>query len=157
MRSKNRLYNLMFPPFILWLFPTVWIFVMPANFIIDSTVVLLALTFMHLPRIAIYKRTILKVWLFGFISDFIGSITCILMMVLLDSIDLHWSPFWSSVGDWSVVVVGIVISGICIYKLNLKITFKKLDIGLVHKKRLALTLAILTAPYLFLVPTNWLY
>jgi len=42
-----------------------------------------------------------------------------------------------------------------IYIFNKKYSFKKIDITEREKKILSLTMAIVTAPYLFLLPTNF--
>lgn len=149
-------YNVLFPPYLLLLFPSIWLLVLPANFLIDSAVILLALSFMRLSRMAIYKKTILKVWLFGFLSDFIGSVSCYVLLILFDNLSVPWAH-WNTVTHGFTAIFGVVLAGICIYHFNLKLTFKTLDISLVQKKHLALILAIFTAPYLFLVPTSWLY
>ena len=38
--KNNKLYNIIFPVWMLWLFPIVWLIVIPGNFIIDSLVLL---------------------------------------------------------------------------------------------------------------------
>ena len=69
-----RIYNMLFPMYLLWLVPTIWIVVIPANFFIDSMVALLTLSALKLSRITIYKKTILKIWRYGFLADIIGSL-----------------------------------------------------------------------------------
>ena len=69
--SKNIiLYNMIFPLWLLWIIPSTWIVILPANFLIDLAVLLIT---MHCLKISgrkeIVKRSILKIWGFGFISD----------------------------------------------------------------------------------------
>ena len=78
-RKRTRLYNMLFPMYLLWLAPTIWLLIMPANFLIDSIVVLIALSVLKLPPMAIYKKTILKVWGYGFLSDLIGSASLLII------------------------------------------------------------------------------
>ena len=53
-----RCYNVIFPVWFLILFPLAWLYAMPANFIIDSIVLLLALKMLHIAEIGkIYKKT----------------------------------------------------------------------------------------------------
>ncbi|MEB3088353.1 hypothetical protein VJJ19_07950, partial [Parvimonas sp. D4] len=47
----------------------------------------------------------------------------------------------------------VVISGFCIYIVNLIYSIKNLDIETEDKKNFALYLAIFTAPYIFYSPT----
>lgn len=74
MRYSNRLYNLIFPIWMLLLFPMSWLFILPANFIIDSLVLLISLYLLKQSTIKIvYKQVILKIWGFGFLPDLIGA------------------------------------------------------------------------------------
>ncbi|MDO4175388.1 MAG: hypothetical protein Q4D42_11555, partial [Eubacteriales bacterium] len=71
MKRNVRLYNILFPMWMFWLWPTpVWLIILPANFVIDSLVLLAA---MKWKRIADWKnawrKSIVKVWLLGFLSD----------------------------------------------------------------------------------------
>lgn len=43
MRGRVKLYNLILPLWLLWLFPQTWIIVLPANFAVDLLVSALAL------------------------------------------------------------------------------------------------------------------
>ena len=66
---KNRLYNLIFPIWMLIFIPMTWLIVLPANFLIDSLILLLSLfLFVKSNYWMIYKQTILKIWGFGFLS-----------------------------------------------------------------------------------------
>jgi hypothetical protein len=171
-KKEIRLYNLLFPMYLLWLLPTLWLIVMPANFLIDSIVILIALSILKLPRIAIYKKTILKVWGYGFLADLIGSIFLFIISEVSYAVcagdTLFTETIREALNDYRLAVeynpylnvfaflttiLGIAISGLCIYKFNLKRTFKNIDIDLAHKKRLALLLAIVTSPYMLLIPS----
>ena len=69
-----KLYNVLFPIWMLVLFPLTWLIVLPGNFIIDFTVVALTMRFLKLPDIIkTTKAVILRVWLMGFVADFIGE------------------------------------------------------------------------------------
>ena len=54
-----------------------------------------------------------------------------------------------------ITLPALIISAVLIFIFNYFITFKKHDKKL--KLKLALTFAIVTAPYTFLVPSSWLY
>lgn len=159
MKKQLRLYNVIFPIWMLILIPVTWLVVLPANFIIDSLVVLLSLKIMGETGIfSVYKRIILKVWVLGFLADILGS-------ALLFLSQLGYSHTWyeyiqgpvaynplDNVFSLLYVLAAVAIAGAAIYFLNMRFSFRKTQLG--HKKRRAvsLALAVITAPYLFLVP-----
>ena len=53
MQTKKgvKLYNVIFPLWLLWLIPITWLVVLPANFLIDLAVVVLTLKFLQVPDI----------------------------------------------------------------------------------------------------------
>lgn len=167
-KSSLKLYNVMFPIWMLFLFPQVWLIVIPVNFLIDSIVLFLSAKKICPEKTKeVYKKSILKVVLFGFLSDFVG--VAILMSVFLADIlfpglntfsdimrAITLNPF-ENIFAFLWVAFAIFVSGIFIYLLNLKFSFKKFDLELAAEKRLSLLIAIFTAPYIFLLPTMWLY
>lgn len=164
-RGKTiRCYNVIFPVWFLILFPIAWLYALPANFIIDSIVLLLALKMLHIEDMGkIYKKTILGVWAFGFIADILGAV-----FLLISQLDMgDWwqqqvtmpvllNP-WQTIPAFALVLVSLGIAGYLIYILNYKFLFSKLPQTQKRAKRLCLALAIVTAPYLYLVPTDFLY
>jgi hypothetical protein len=168
--SKNgiTLYNVIFPVWFLLLFPLSWLIILPANLLIDSLVLILSLKTFKQPIKAAWKRAILPVWAFGFLADITGAGLLLLTQVVdSDSAVFRWlyenvfnyvafNPFRSI---WSVLVVlvAIAVSGILIYFLNYKVSFKKLEIENNQKKKLAVALAVFTAPWVMLIPSSWIY
>ncbi|MDD3303843.1 MAG: hypothetical protein PHP54_02905 [Clostridia bacterium] len=161
---KNRLYNVIFPIWFLILFPIVWLIVLPANFIIDTIVILLALKLLKVTNLKeTYKKTIIKVWLFGFIADFIGALLLIAIQFISTGTfmsdvvaALAYNPF-TNIYALLITILAIIISAIAIYLFNVKISLKKVDLEVKTKKKIALALSIFTAPYLFLYPSAMLY
>ncbi len=172
MKRKNvKLYNIIFPIWLLWLIPTTWIVVLPANFIIDLLLVVLTLKYLKVESIKpIAKSIIFKVWIFGFLADFIGTF----LMLLSNIIDFDYN---TPIGEWwynnitnavsynpftSIyailwVTVCVVITAILIYIFNYRLVLRKSSLEDSQKKKLALSLAIFTAPYTFFIPTAWFY
>ena len=74
MKKDVRLYNMILPPFMLFFFvPTLWIVSALGNFIIDSIVLLIISIFIYKKFTwQLYKKSIIPVFLFGFLSDFLG-------------------------------------------------------------------------------------
>lgn len=159
-----RCYNVIFPIWFLLLFPLAWLYAMPANFIIDSIVLLLALRMLKIQDMGtVYKKTILGVWAFGFIADIIGAAFLLLSQLELGewwqnqvTMPVLLNP-WQSIPGFAMVLVALAFAGVLIYFLNYKFLFSRLPQVGGKAKRLCLALAICTAPYLYLVPTDYLY
>ena len=82
--KKAKLYNVIFPIWMLWIFPLTWLVILPANFVIDLLAVAITMKVLKIEHIwATAKPVILKVWLFGFLSDLIGT-AAMLMAAFLD-------------------------------------------------------------------------
>ncbi len=149
MRNKDvRLYNVLFPFWMLMLFPTVWLIVLPGNFLIDSLVLLIALRWLGIDEKKLwYKRHILKIFTFGMLSDLVGAAYMLLMMTRFDV---------GNMGDELYLTLpAILLAAALVFLSNYYITFRKVEKPL--RLKLALTFAIVTAPYTFLVPSSWLY
>ncbi|MBE7026874.1 MAG: hypothetical protein E7410_04855 [Ruminococcaceae bacterium] len=148
MKKDVRLYNVLFPLWMLLLFPVTWIVVIPGNFIIDSIVLIVAMSILHFEnKKEFYKRNIVKIFGVGIVSDLIGSVYMLVMMIVFEL---------GSMGDeWYTTVPALLIASVLIYIMNYYISFKECDKKL--RIKLALTFAIATAPYTFLIPSRWLY
>ena len=172
MKKKSvKLYNLIFPIWLLWVIPTTWLVVLPANFLIDLLVVVLTMKYLKVKEIKLNaKSVILKVWIFGFISDFIGTAS----MFMANLIDFNYETL---LGKWwynnitnavsynpfeslyaILWVTGcVIITSFFIYLFNYQFCLKKSTLDSEQKKKVALSLAIFTAPYLFYLPTAWFF
>ena len=162
--KEIKLYNVMFSVWLLFLFPISWLFVLPANFIIDSVVLLVSLWAIKCENIKeIYKKTILYVFIFGFLSDFVGGILLLLTQFMGSDGWIYEyivepvaaNPF-DNIYALLYTVLAVVVSGVLIYIFNRFVSFRKLENN-GTKHILALILALVTAPYLFLVPTSSVY
>ena len=159
--KSYKLYNVLFPIWMLILLPVTWLMVIPANFIIDSLVLILAVHFwLKKPIKEIWKKSIIKVFVLGFLSDFVGSGFLLggLYLASFTENPVILNMFENTVNGpgnilgFSVLLFAVALSGICIYFADFKIAFKKLDLEISEKKKLALALAVLTAPYTFFIP-----
>ena len=73
-KGAVKLYNVLFPFWMLMLFPQLWLIILPGNFIIDSLVLLISLKMFKICESKRwYKTYILKIFAFGILSDIIGS------------------------------------------------------------------------------------
>ena len=151
MEKKNndiRLYNVLFPFWMLLLFPQMWAIVLPGNFVIDSIVLIISMFALNMTeKKRFYKRHIFQIWGFGMLSDIVGAAYMFLLM---------WAFEVGSMGDELYLTIpALIISAVLIFVLNYFVTFRKSD--KVLRLKLALTFAIITAPYTFLIPSSWLY
>lgn len=171
MKRDEKLYNVLFPLWFLLLVPISWLIVIPANFVIDLLALLLAMKLLRMPDIGKnLKSAVLKSWLAGFAADLVGGGAMFLSVLageFLPDPVRSWvyhniteavmvNPF-SSVGGFLWTAVCVALAGGIIYLLNLKFCLKKTTLSLAQKRKLALAMALVTAPYLFFVPTVLLY
>lgn len=173
MKKKNeiRLYNVMFPIWMLWLVPVTWLFILPANLLIDFLVLYFTMKYLKLINpMAKAKSVLLKSWICGFAADMIGTIGMFMAIFIefdYDSPMQYWwsenitrvvggNPF-SGIFGFLWVTVCVLISCGFIYLFNYKWCLKKLEIADELKKKIALSMAVFTAPVLFYLPTEWLY
>lgn len=148
MKKDTKVYNVLFPFWMLLMFPVTWIVVLPANFLIDSAVLLISLAILkQAEKKAFYKKTILKVYLFGLLADVIGSVYMLVLGMGFEVGNMLDEPY--------LTVPALIISAVCIFVFDYFVSFKKADRKV--RLKLALTFAIVTAPYTFLVPSSWLY
>lgn len=147
-KTDIKLYNALFPFWMILLFPQLWAIVIPGNFIIDSIVLIISMLVLKMSdKKQFYKRHIFKIYGFGMLSDIIGSAYMYLLM---------WKFNVGSMGDELYLTLpALLISAVLIFVFNYFITFKKTDKAL--RWKLSLIFAIVTAPYTFLVPSSWLY
>lgn len=169
--KEVRLYNAMFPIWLLILFPPFWIIAMIVNYIIDRLVLRHALRRLQIEDIkGKVKKAIWKTWIVGFTSDFVGGLGMVLTALLDFDYNtpfgkwwnenltnaVTYNPFESIYGVlWTTMCV--IITSILIYFINKKWCLKKLELTDEQKKKVALALAIFTAPYLFYLPTAWFW
>ena len=148
MKNDIKLYNVLFPFWMLLLVPSLWLIVLPGNFVIDSLVLLAAMAIYKVAdRKRWYKQYIVPIFCFGILADLIGSGYLLLMMIGLDV---------GRMGDeWYLTVPAILIAAAAIFLLNYFVTFRREEKAI--RLKMALTFAIVTAPYTFLIPSSWLY
>ena len=166
MKKQTRLYNVIFPIWMLFLFPQFWWVALPANLLIDCGVILLVLTAMkHNRKKPVLKKIWWKVWILGFVADFAG--VAALMPAALIGTKLpgdrylwwatHIEPImyncWRSPYATAIVAAAVALAGVCIYFLD-RWALRSCTLLSTHQQKImALTLAIVTAPWMFFIPT----
>ena len=156
MKKENRdvtLYNVLFPLWMILLFPQMWLVVLPGNFLVDSLVLLISLAVLRIPaKKRWYKHCILKIFGFGLLADAIGAGYMLLMVFVFEA--------GSSGSELLLSLPALVISGVLIFVLNYFFTFGIVGTRILDKPlrlKMSLIFAVVTAPYTFLIPTDWLY
>ncbi len=149
-----RLYNLLFPVWLFYLIPSgLWLLILPANFAVDSLVLRLAMKRLDIPRgHEIWKLSILRIWLIGFLCDLLGAALTLGIQLLMDVVlDLGWNTFLFP-GATLLAVPGVLFSAFLIYILDKKYAFVKCPLEEDHTRKLSLALSLFTAPYAMLIP-----
>ena len=161
MKREHRLYNVIFPIWMLVLFPQVWLIVIPGNLLVDCLLLLLTLLALkHRDKGGVVKQLWWKFWLLGFAADAIGVAWMLLGWLLAVPFGSWWE---SSVGHimhnafahpaaflWTLV--GVALAGVCIYFFDKKAMGRCELLTIREKRIIALTMAVVTAPWLFFIP-----
>ena len=165
-----KLYNMIFPVWLLWIFPTMWLIIMPANLIIDGLVIWLTLQFLKIADIkTVLKTVIWRTWVCGFLADFVSCL-------LLFSVNLiEFSPesqiYWwwnnnmmavnynvfANIYAFTFTTFALFISAYLIYWFNSRFCLKEAPLSAKQKKQLAISLAVFTAPYVFFLPSSLIF
>ena len=160
MKKDVRLYNVLFPIWILMFWPTppIVLITLFGNLAIDCLVLYVTLRVLKHPNWGeVVKKLWWKFWMFGFVSDMVGAWCLFGSLYLLD----NWFPYINILNPWKDPLTflwtlsGVAIAGVCIYLFD-KRAMKKCDLLDGKQKHLiALAMAVVTAPWLFLVPLYW--
>ena len=141
MKRDIKLYNLIFPMWGIYfyaiLFPYFFVLLLPLLFFL----------FKVPEKKELYRKGIWKAWGFGFLADFLAAGVLVIISSAV-SLPFHiYAPF-SSVGAFLFATVGVVLAGVLIYFFHIRFVWKGILLEEGKKKKIALGMAILTAPYL---------
>lgn len=172
MKKDVRLYNVLFPIWLLVLFPQVLVFLIPGNLAIDCLVLFCALCALkHAQKGAVLKELWWKFWLLGFAADALGVLWMILSVLpawignygtvgsspLVEwwektMLGVHMLRPWTHPLTFCWTLAGVAIAGAAIYFFD-KRAMRKCDLLTEREKHIvALTMAMVTAPWLFFLP-----
>ncbi len=170
MKRETRLYNILLPIWLLIFLPSwLWLILIPGNLVVDCLVTFLTLCALkHGDKKAVLGRTWWRFWLLGFLADAIGALWMLLGMMWPAVLGLSESPvgaYWEDamlsahmLRPWSHpltffwTLAGVGIAGVCIYFFD-KRAMRRVDaLDKRQKHVVALTMAIVTAPWLFFIP-----
>ena len=161
-KNDMTLYNVIMPLWMIAAFlPQLWLVVLPANWMIDFLVLWLTMKWMKFEKPArLAVRTVWLTWVFGFAADLLGGLLMIApawgMSVSRESVfygitRVLSNPFYDI---WSFLwtTLGVLVTGVLIFVYNRYIVLRKADMTEAQKRKIALSLAVFTAPYLFYLP-----
>ena len=159
MKKDIRLYNVLFPIWVLMFWPTppVILITLFGNLAIDCGVLYVTLRVLkHPQKKEVMKGLWSKFWGYGFLADFIGAACLFGSLYLIDAWswfpDVNVSNPWENPASFLWTLSGVAIAGVCIYFFDKK-AMGETDL-LTDRERhvIALAMAIVTAPWLFLAP-----
>lgn len=164
-----KLYNVIFPIWFLMFFPPIIFATLAGNFIIDSLVIFVCFYVFKLADSqsnlkTFYKKSILKVWIFGFLADIIGAAILFATGIFGDSFGLsnklisaiNYDPF-NHTGAVIITIFAMLLSSFFIFLFNYRITLQNQILERQLRLKVALTIAIVTIPWTYLLPTKWFY
>ena len=157
-----RLYNMIMPLWLIAVFlPQLWLVALPANWLIDFLVLWLTMKVLKFERPGVLAvRIVWLTWVLGFAADILGGLLMIApdfgMNIARDSVfygitRVLYNPFYDI---WSFLwtTLGVAVTAVLIFVYNRYIVLRKEDMTDVQKRKIALSLAVFTAPYLFYLP-----
>jgi len=163
--KQTRLYNMILPIWLLFIFPQVWLIALPGNLIIDCAVVLLTLfALKHTQKWTVLKQIWWKVYLLGFAADFVGIAFLMPALLIYEALTGTWFEWWSiHIGPvlyncWEAplaflwTAAAVALSGVCIYFFDKWALRSCKHLSARERHITCLTLAIATAPWTFFIP-----
>ena len=166
MKKDIRLYNVIFPIWILMFWPTppIILITLLGNLVIDCLVLYLALRAVKHPgKKEVVKGLWYKFWGFGFLADIVGAgwlfgnlyaIELVPFLGFMDSFVNVINP-WKNPLSLLWTLSGVAIAGVCIYFFDKRAMKNCALLDKRQKHIIALAMAVVTAPWLFLVPLYW--
>ncbi len=143
MKKDYKLYNFILPPFILIGFSPWFLGLsLVGNFLIDSAVlsIIMLVVFKKFDK-TFYIKKMFWLWLLGFSADIIGLFYIFTVSSVGGNISYNNLP---------MIISGIIIAGGFIFLLDY-LVFRKSDMTKKQALLSALTFAVLTAPYTFML------
>lgn len=163
MKKEVRLYNVLLPIWLLWIFPQVWLVILPGNLLIDCLVLTAALfALKHRSKWAVVKQLWWKFWLLGFLADFVGVLWMMLALLIVSGAEAQ--SWWYKALSYAMhnpfghptaflwTLAGVALAGYCIYRFDRCAMKKCVLLSEGEKHKIALAMAIITAPWLFFIP-----
>ncbi|TEB08705.1 hypothetical protein Pmgp_03682 [Pelotomaculum propionicicum] len=149
-RFKDKLYNLIFPLWMIMFFPPFLIAVLFGNLVIDGLVIYLTL---YLNRAMLERKqlinVIIKAWVFGFLADLAGA-----FILFIFSAIFSFNGYYAFESPAAALpfIVSVVFAGCLIGVFNYRQCRSLMDSRLAA--RVGLAMGIVTAPWVFFIPSS---
>ena len=154
-----------YPFWLVWLIPITWPVVFPVSYLMNLLVMAFTMKYLKVSDVKQkIKAVSLRVWVMEGAAGLIGTAT----MFFITQLDFSgpglwwkrickglWNNPWNSFGAFCLVTSCIILVAFYIYRFNYKWCLQKIDLDDGKRKKLALSLAVFTAPYLFYLPKEW--
>lgn len=155
MKHEIRLYNMIFPIWLLWMFPPAWLVILPGNLLFDGLVLFLSLTALRRAgRRDRMRSLLLPFWVCGFLADFVG-VAWMYLGLFISGLSGGWNLYFPLAHPAAFVwtLSAVAVSSICIYAMD-RVILKGETSPLPDREQrvLALAMAIVTAPWTFFIP-----
>lgn len=165
MKKQTKLYNVIFPVWMLFLFPQVWLVALPGNLAIDCGVLLIVLAVLkHRDKKGVVKKLWWKFWLFGFLADLAGAAVLLPAVFIPERLSGGAADWWDAnltpilynafktplAFLWTLLAVAV--AGVCVYLFD-KRAMRSCELLMDREKYIvAITMAVVTAPWTFFIP-----
>lgn len=168
------LFNLLLPIWLLvWIPSLLWLLIIPGNYIIDRLVFTISAKRRDKElEQSFFRKHTWKLFLFGFLSDFVGVILLLipLFIPVPDSVKGNYNhsffgKFMNALQSnpcayfpsFLYTLLAIAVAGALIYFLDLGVLKRTKRFTIEQARVIALSMAVFTAPYLYLVPSYFMW
>lgn len=151
MKRETRLHLIIFPFWLLWLFPPAWLIVLPWKLCVSGLALFLTLTALgRADKRARMRSLLLPLWGCGLLAD-LGGVAWMQLGALISEFSDTWTIYDSSHPECLLwILSAVAVSGACVYGVDRFILKGELSPLPDREQRLvALAMAILTAPWPF--------
>lgn len=169
MIHSPQIHEIILPTWLLWVFPQSWIILFPATLATTCLASLFALRWMTPNyRKNLFRQIWWKVWLLSLLADLIGVFWMLLGVLIVwgrpsGSANHRWYTAMEHIiyrpyGHWLAflwTLAAVVVSAVCVYLFNRRLLRRSAFLREYQIRRIAATLAVLTAPWLLFLPAYY--
>ena len=146
MVTGMKLHALLYPAWAILFVPSAAWLILLRIFLTGGLVLALALRHYDIPNKAqIWKRSILRVWLFAFLAHCLGAMLAFGLYAFLMPVGFPWEQL--------TMLPGAAFAGMMLYLFYSCGSFRRCELTQEQVHKLSLALALFTAPYTMLLPT----
>lgn len=153
MKKEVTLYNLIFPLWVAVFLPPFILIPLIGNLFIDGIVLAISLKIWgEIIQWDSFRKIVLKAWGIGFLADIVGALLLFILTMITGASLEQYNP-WKNIISILAYVLVIFMAGGLIAFLNYKILCKVYVDHLICKK-VSIVMGVITAPWMFLIPTT---